>query len=717
MIRLEQIIAEFKSYNPQADVSPIQKAYILVARMLAQPSISNDASINEHLEAAHILAQLRLDIESIVAGMLYSTIREKRIQVEELAGQIGEPTAKIVYALDQLPVVVRERESKEEVAHAMKQLVQAASDDPRVIFVKLAIRLVRLRHWSSFSKKKSQAFASETLEIFAPLAERLGLNHLKTELEDRSFSLLYPKEYVRIREFLISQHDFHQNFLDQTRADLLELLAVHGIQAEIHQRIKHCYSIYLKALKYNIHYQEIHDLLGFRVIVQDKEETYRVLGLIHDRYAQVQGRFKDYITFAKANAYQSLHTTVLNPEGIGFEVQIRTEEMHQVAEMGVAAHWEYKAMMPNKSETSAKSLVWLNDLSKSLGIASDPKESLEIFTRELYSDLVYAYTPKGKIIKLPAGSTVLDFAYAIHSDIGNQCIGAKIDGSFQPIQHHLKHGDQVHILNDTEAKVTQAWLAYARTTRALSQIRQQLRKKDHNEALKLGREIFLAQVEQFEQSEEFVNSIEFNQFLSKQGYDTAPVFWTELGFGNASMNELKLFLSHDAGSGLRKKGLTLSFPFSKKTDLVEIPGVEGVQMRLAKCCNPLRGDAITGIMSQGEGVSVHQSDCRNLKGIDPRRLIEVQWPVNPESRKTVRLLLHFDQDIKTHLQIMKIFASAKVLLLESRHRLLENKSTQEVTCQVATLDQLAKVLSRLNSLNSVTARRVFDTEDETGLRS
>jgi len=713
MIRLEQIISEFKSYNPAADVSPLQKAYILTARLLSSPSTSGESNINAHLEVALVLAKLRLDVESVVAGMLFSTIRDNQIQLGELSGQIGEATAKIVYALDQLPSSASERETKDEVAQAMQQLIAAATKDPRVIFVKLAVRLVRLRHWDSFSKLKSQSFASETLEVFAPLAERLGLNHLKIELEDLSFSLLYHKEFGRIKDWLLSQSDFHQKFLTDTRQTLLDIFEEHGVQAEIQQRIKHSYSIYLKALKYNIHYQDIHDLLGFRVIVPLKEDTYRVLGLVHDHFSLVQGRFKDYITYSKANEYQSLHTTVLNDEGVGFEVQIRTAEMHEVAEFGIAAHWYYKAKLPHRSSAASDRLFWLKDLSASLGIAANPKESLEIFTRELYSDLVYAYSPKGKIIKLPFGSTVLDFAYAIHSELGNRCAGAKIDGQLKPLQHLLKHGDQVYVITEETSQVKQTWLSYARTVRSLSQIRQQLRKKDHAEARKLGQEIFEEQVNQFEDPEAFLRSDQFQSFLSKQGYDQKEVYWSELGFGHSSMNELKLFLANNSVLGSKRKSKVISLRLPKKPDVVKIPGAEGIKIRLAKCCNPLRGDDILGIMNQGDGVTVHQVDCRNLNGIDPQRKIDAQWALNPESRKTVQLLLHFDQEIKTHLQIMKIFASAKVLLLECRHRLLENKSTQEVTCQVATLDQLAKVLNRLNSLNSVTARRVFESDSTT----
>jgi len=711
MIRLAQIISEFKSYNPDADVSPLQKAYILTARLLATPTVSGEANINVHLEVAHVLATLRLDIESIVSGMLFSTIRENRVKLSELSGMIGENTAKIVYALDQLPNSVSERETKEEVAEAMQQLINAATRDPRIIFVKLAVRLVRLRHWESFSKLKSQSFASETLEVFAPLAERLGLNHIKIEIEDLSFSLLYPKEFARIKDWLLSQADFHQQFLTETRETLLGIFAAKGLEVEIYQRIKHCYSIYLKSLKYNIHYQDIHDLLGFRVIVPEKDDTYHALDFVHDRFSLVPGRFKDYITYSKANEYQSLHTTVLNDEGVGFEVQIRTDEMHQVAEFGVAAHWYYKANLPQRPSSTTDRLFWLKDLSNSLGIAANPKESLEIFTRELYSDLVYAYSPKGKIIKLPFGSTVLDFAYAIHSELGDRCTGARIERELKPLEHHLKHGDQVYILTDDTSQVQQSWLSFARTTRALSRIRQQLRQKDHAEAGKLGQEIFEEQISQFEDPEGFLQSTQFQQFLSKQGYDQKEVFWSELGFGHASMNELKLFLANNSVLGAKRKSKVIGLRLPRKPDLVVIPGAEGHRSRLAKCCNPLRGDDIVGITSQGGEVAIHQVDCHNLKAIDPKRMVEAQWPLNPESRKTVQLLLHFDQDIKTHLQIMKIFASAKILLLECRHRLLENKSTQEVTCQVANLDQLVKVLNRLNSLNSVTARRVFDTED------
>ncbi|MDT8448157.1 MAG: RelA/SpoT family protein [bacterium] len=712
MIRIEQIISEFKSYNPNADVSPLQKAYILAARLLASPSGLVAQPIAEHLEVAHILVGLKLDIESIVSGLLYSTIKEHRTSAAELSGHIGEATAKIVEALDALPGWTGERTGKDEMAEAMRELVLAASQDPRVIFIKLAVRLVRLRHWSSILRQKSKGFGSETLEIFAPLAERLGLNHLKVELEDRAFALIHPKEFQAIQKFLESQREAHLAFLQALQEELLRLLALDHIEAVIHNRIKHSFSIYQKARKYDVHYQDIHDLLGLRILTKSKDEAYKVLGLVHGRFNPVHGRFKDYIAFPKANGYQSLHTMVLNDQGTGFEVQIRTEEMHHVAELGVAAHWSYKAALP-KAEKSNSSLAWLNELSQSLGIAADPKESLEIFTRELYSDLVYAYSPKGKIIKLPAGSTVLDFAYAIHTDLGNRCIGAKIDGRILPVQHRLHHGDQVSILTSEEAHPTQSWLAYARTTRALSQIRQGLRKRENKEALKLGREIFVEQIQRFEiPLDEFSESAEFQGFLLKHGYEDAAAYWTQMGFGNASMNELKAYLLSINEHIPQRQSRKLVLPFQRKVDVVEIPGLEDIQVRIAKCCAPIHGDAISGLMIQGEGVSVHQTDCKYLTGIDPKRLVEAQWVLRPEDRKTVKVVLHFDADIKTHVQIMRIFASAKVVLQECHHRLVENRSTQEVICQVASLDQLAKILKRLNNLNPVTARRVFDSPEE-----
>ncbi|OGG94944.1 MAG: hypothetical protein A2527_06285 [Candidatus Lambdaproteobacteria bacterium RIFOXYD2_FULL_50_16] len=708
MIRIEQIISSYKAYVPDADIVPLQKAYILAGRLLGG---DGPVAIQEHLEVARVLIELKLDLESVVAGMLYSTIKNNRANYGELASQIGEPTAKLVDSLDHFQPAGLGVESRDALALSMRAMVDAAAKDPRVIFVILAIRLVRLRSWSGLTNKKVKNFAAETLELFAPLAERLGLNHQKIELEDLSFAILYPEEFASISRFLVSKQLDHQSALERTQRIIEKILQAHGINARFYHRIKHCFSIYTKAQKYQVSYEDVHDLLGLRVIVDETELAYHALGLVHGRFTPVQGRFKDYIAFPKANGYQSIHTAVVNDEGQGFEIQIRTAEMHHIAEIGVAAHWSYKLAGTNRAAEKKRSMPWLDELSKSLTITSDPKESLEIFTRELYSDLVYAFSPKGRIHRLPLGATVLDFAYAVHTQLGHHCRGAKIDGQVVPIHHRIKHGDQVMILTEDSEHPTPAWLGYANTNRALSSIRSELRKTENQEALKLGKDIFSEQMARIGlKGEDYLSSVEFGKFLKYKKYKSDEAFLIDLGFGNCSVNELKVFLIGQADSKSWTFSKKIMQTFGRKAEGVVILGLEDQQFKLAKCCNPLKGDDILGVMIQGEGVSIHQTDCKNLRGIDPKRLVDASWDFGKEERTQVRLLLHFDQDIKTHFQIMKILVSAKVRILECHHRLVENKSTEEINIEVASLDQFAKILKRLNGLNQVTARRLFEPE-------
>ncbi|MBT3225798.1 MAG: bifunctional (p)ppGpp synthetase/guanosine-3',5'-bis(diphosphate) 3'-pyrophosphohydrolase [Deltaproteobacteria bacterium] len=710
MIRIENIIADFQAYTDnQVDCSPIQKAYVLVAKSQPYLKLFPNTDLQNSLEVAKILVDLKLDIQSIVSGLLHNVLLNGKISLDEIRDLMGVETANIVEGMHNILQVSDIPDEKERIAEKMRQMIFASSKDIRIIFVNLAARLVRIRLGKRFSNAKIREIANETLQTYAPIAERLGLSHIKTELEDLCFSYLNPKAFKEIDDFCNQNNLVHQSFLNRLHDELVELLPANQIEASVKVRIKHYYSIYLKAQRMGIEYDQLHDLLGVRIIVKNKDACYKVLGLISNDYRPVTESFKDYISFPKPNGYQSLHIDVYNRNGIGFDVQIRTEEMNIVAKRGVAAHWAYKENS-NVPADSHENTSWLHDLSNSLDFASDSRESLEIFTRELYSDFVYVFTPKGKIIKLQSGAGVIDFAFAIHTELGHMCVGAKINGRNVSIKTKLKHGDKVEVHTSSNQSPSKDWLKYAVTSRALSNIRNHLRKEERQEAEKLGRELFAEQIAKLgKRLKDVLKSPELKKFLEKSGQNDLNAYYALLGYGKANISNIVRFFEP---APLKNRQVVKS---PQKTTLtsagrregVRIAGIENMLVKYAQCCNPVKGDVIVGIVTQGQGVSIHLADCENVRarGFNPERLVDVEWIKSGSEKLPVRIRLRFDNLIKTNLQIMKILAGSKVVLVKNDLQLIDKTTEQDLTIKVDNIEQLDKILNKLNAITSVKAYR------------
>ncbi len=712
MIRIENIIADFQAYTDnQIDCSPIQKAYVLAAKSQPYIKLFQNTDLQISLEVAKILVDLKLDIQSIVSGLLHNILLNGKISLDEIRDLMGAETANIVAGMHNILRVSDIPDEKERIAEKMRQMIFASSKDIRIIFVNLAARLVRMRHSKRSTNVKIRETANETLQTYAPIADRLGLSHIKSELEDLCFSQLNPKEFRAIEEFRKRNDEIHQSFLNQIHEELVEILPANQIEAKVKVRIKHHYSIYLKAKRIGVDYDQLHDLLGVRIIVDNNEACYKVLGLISGHYRLVTESFKDYISFPKPNGYQSLHIDVYDKNGIGFDVQIRTLEMDMVAERGVAAHWAYKEN-DTVSAVSRENTSWLHDLSNSLDIASDSRESLEIFTRELYSEFVYVFTPKGMIVKLQSSACVIDFAYAIHTELGEMCVGAKINGRNASIRTKLKHGDKVEILTASHQKPSRDWLKFAVTSKALSKIRNYLRKEERQEAEKLGKELFAEQVSKLgKRIKDILKSAELKKFLDKAGYNDITAYYVLLGYGKANINQIvRLFdpvsqKSHPTPRIAYKPNKASS----EKPEGVRIAGIENMLVKYANCCNPVKGDEIVGIVTQGQGVSIHLADCENIRARDfnPERLVDVEWIKTSSEKLPVRLHLRFNNLIKTNFQIMKILAGAKVVLVKNELQLIDQTTEQDLTIKVENNEQLDKILTKLNDISSVKAYRII----------
>ncbi len=714
MIRIEEIIASFKEYTEnKIDCSPIQKAYVLAAK--AQPSLKiiPRNNLQNALEIAKVLIDLRLDIQCIVSGILNGVLTEGKISIDEVQDLMGKETANIVAGMHNIRGVFTIQDEKERIAEKMRQMVFASSKDIRIIFISLAARLVRMRNGTRLNNLRITAVARETLQIYAPIADRLGLSHIKVELEDLCFTYINSKEAKKLDAFRLSNEAIHAKTLQRLHQEIIDLLKADNIDGKVKGRIKHNFSVYQKAKRMSVDYDQLHDLLGVRIIVDNIDHCYKVLGIINSHYQPVTESFKDYISFPKPNGYQSLHMDVYTNDGIGFDVQIRTTEMDNIAERGVAAHWAYKANS-NSAPVTRENTSWLHDLSNSLDVALDATESLEIFTRELFSDFVYVFTPKGKIIKLQKGACVIDFAYAIHTEVGHTCVGAKINGRNVAIKTQLKHGDKVEILTSSKQSPSRDWLHYVVTSRALSKIRSLLRKEERAEAENLGKELFHEKIlEMGKRTRDVLKSSELKTFLSNAGYADITSYYIHIGYGKINLNELETLFAPLAG---RKKSTVKAHPRSaqisdpKAKRAVKVGGIDNMMVKYANCCNPVKGDDIVGLITQGQGVSVHLKSCENIKtqSFDPDRLVDVQWVKSTAEKLPVKLKLNFDNLIKTNLMIMKVLASAKVDLVENNLKLVDNKSQQELKIMVDGAEQLEKILTRLNAIKSVSALRTRD---------
>jgi len=716
MIRIENIISEFREYtNDEVDCSPIQKAYVLAAKAQAYPKIFPANYLQHALEVSKVLIDLKLDIQSVVSGLLYGILLGGKISLEEIEDLLGAETARIVEGMHNILSLSNIADESDRIAEKMRQMIFASSKDIRIIFVNLAARLVRMRFGSRLFNLKEISLARETLETYAPIADRMGLSHIKVELEDLCFSYLHPKEAKEIQEFHKRNKAYHQQLLEKLNEEVIQLLLENEIDGIVRDRIKHNYSIYLKSKRIGVDYDQLHDLLGIRIIVNDIDECYKTLGLISSSFRPVTESFKDYISFPKPNGYQSLHIDVYSRDGVGFDVQLRTREMDRIAERGVAAHYTYKKQSQDVSDNIVNP-SWLQDLSQSLNVTSDPKESLEIFTRELYSDFVYVFTPKGKIIKLQKGACIIDFAYAVHTEIGETCVGAKVNGRNVSIKTRLNHGDKVEVLTASNQKPSRNWLKAAVTSRALYKIRSYLRKEERQEAEKLGKELFTEQAKKYgKKLKEVLKSPELKAFLQKSGYADLDSYYRNLGFGKASLNELQRLFAPPASKkpGKTKAPKKAVAPSQQKKEGVRIAGIENIMVRYANCCSPVKGDKIVGLVTQGQGVSIHLADCENIRsrGYDPDRLVDVEWIKAVSEKRPVSMHLKFDNLIKTNLQIMKILAGAKVVLLKNSLRLVEEKTHQDLTIKVDSSEQLDRILRRLNTIPSVSALRAKEAVD------
>jgi GTP pyrophosphokinase len=636
MIRISEILEKAGAYLSSADTALIQKAYVFSAAAHAgQMRLSGEPYLSHPLEVASILADLKLDAVTIAAGLLHDTVEDSGVTVDRIAEEFGPETALIVDGVTKIGKM--HFESREQAqAENIRKMILAMAEDIRVILVKLADRLHNIRTLGFQREERKKAIAQETLTIYAPLANRLGLYRIKVQLEDESLRYLRPDVYQQILDGIHNYRGKGETYIQKVCTIIENVLQENGISGRVKGRIKHIYSIFHKMEHRGLSLDQIFDLIAFRVIVDTVKDCYTVLGLVHSLWKPIPGKFKDYISMPKANMYQSLHTTVVGPEGERIEIQIRTEEMHRLAEFGVAAHWLYKE---GGQVQDADRFSWLRQILDWQGDLKDSRDFLSTLRLDLFQDEVYVFTPKGQVKELPEGATPVDFAYAIHTEVGHHCAGAKVNGRIVPLNTPLKNGDTVEILTDPSRHPSRDWLQFVKSARARSRIKQWINTEERARSIALAKE--LLEKEGRRMGVNFARALkngDLEPVAREFSLKTVEDLLSAVGYARITPRQVLSKLLPKEVLEAERKAQERPAPSPKKaTEGVAIKGVDDVLVRFAQCCTPVPGDPIIGYISRGRGVTIHSQDCPNVANMEPERLLDVRWEGEEERPYPARM--------------------------------------------------------------------------------
>ena len=616
------LFKEWSGYLKPEDVTRLETAYqFSEAAHNGQFRASGDPYISHPLAVANILAQLHLDSQALTAALLHDVMEDTSITKAEISKKFGKPVAELVDGVSKLDHI--EFETHEEAqAENFRKMLLAMARDVRVMLIKLADRLHNMRTLAAVPTPKRKRIARETLDIYAPIANRLGLNHIYQELEDLSFSYLYPARFRVLSRALKGARGNRREVVGKVGDVVKKRLKREGIDAVVDGREKHVYSIYRKMIEKRLSFAKVLDVFGFRIIVKDIASCYLVLGALHGLYKPIPGNFKDYIAIPKANGYQSLHTTLFGPFGSPIEVQVRTQEMHKIAEAGVASHWLYKSSEASLNELQKKTHQWLHNLLEIQSGGSDSIDFLEHLKIDLFPDAVYVFTPKGKILPLPRGATAVDFAYAVHTDIGNCCVAVKINDELMPLRTELRNGDRIEIITASHAKPNPLWLNYVVTTKARSHIRHVLKTVQSRESAQLGERLLNQALGSFKSRIGDIKAIQWDRLLKDTGAKSRQDVLADIGLGKRlSVVVARHLLALGEGGDHKTAGPVM------------IRGSEGMAVQFAQCCTPIPGDPIIGLINKGQGMLIHTHDCPVIAKTraDPDKVFDVEWA--PETKK------------------------------------------------------------------------------------
>jgi guanosine-3',5'-bis(diphosphate) 3'-pyrophosphohydrolase len=717
-VGIDDLCQKVAAYAKPEEIEIVRRAYALAEQAhRGQLRKSGDPYITHPLAVADILVDLRLDTTTLAAALLHDVVEDTGVTGEEIARQFGPEVAALVDGVTKLKRI--KFDSREEhQAENLRKMFMAMAKDIRVLLIKLADRLHNMRTLRYQTPEKQLRTARETLEIFAPLAHRLGIYTMKWELEDTALRYLNPQQYYRIVNLMAQKRKEREQYVDSVMEMLRERLRELDIQAEVSGRAKHIYSIYRKMVTQHKEFNEIYDLFAVRVIVDSIKDCYGVLGVAHTLWKPMPGRFKDYIAMPKANMYQSLHTTVIGPNGDPLEIQIRTWEMHQTAEYGIAAHWVYKEGAQKAEGKFAQKLAWFREVLEWQQDFRDAQEFMETLKIDLFSDEVFVFTPKGDVIELPAGSVPIDFAYRIHTDIGNRCIGAKVNGKIVPLDYTLKTGDIVEVLTSKHSYgPSRDWLKIVKSSQAKSKIRQWFKKEKREENVNRGRELVEKEiVRQRLNPADLLTASYLGDVLQKFNFSKEDDMFAAVGYGGLSPVQVVTRLVERYRKDHKTDAVdVVAKEFPARTPRshagVRVKGLDNLLVRFARCCNPVPGDEIVGFVTRGRGVSVHRSDCPNVEMLreHAERMLEVEWAPTPDLDYRVELeVLALDRNGLLN-EVMNAMAETKTDVTAVSGRADSRRIAHiNLSVRIHNLEHLRTVVERLKRLKDVqSVRRVI----------
>jgi guanosine-3',5'-bis(diphosphate) 3'-pyrophosphohydrolase len=701
-LTLRGLLDKVHSYNSDRDLDILKRAYHFSREAHCSQKRSEGSPYIKHpLEVASILAEMRMDPASISAGLLHDTIEDTGTTIEDIREIFGKEIAFIVKALTKLSKV-EFRTKKEAQAENFRKMLLAMSEDVRVILIKFADRLHNMRTLEHLPESKRQRIAAETLEIYAPLANRLGIGWLRTELEDLSFKFLMPDLYEELARKVAKRKEEQEGYIKEVMEIITRKLKEESLPGRVSGRVKHYYGIYQKMQKQRITFEEVHDVIGLRILTDTKANCYAILGLIHSLWTPIPGRFKDYIGVPKSNMYQSLHTTIIGPKGERVEFQIRTEEMHRIAEEGIAAHWKYKEKSGSDfDDKSSKYISWLRDLVQVQKEVPDAMDFLEAVKGEVVPEVVYVFTPKGEIKEMPAGSTPVDFAYGIHTQVGHRCVGAKINGKIVPLRYTLKNGDTIEIITSQTHGPSRDWLKFVVTQRARTRIRQWIKAEERNQSVELGIKLLETELRKHNMSNALMKSDEILLAAKALGMNSLEDLYVSVGFGKISPHQVVNRLMPERET--EEVEIKVKKP-SREQKGVSIRGIDNVLYHTAKCCYPIPGDNLVGFVTVGKGVTIHRRDCANLERlvVEDARLVDVEWQSSADA--TANAKLHVETIDKPGI-LANLSALISSVNINITH--LEATSTQDrrghitFIMEVRDISQLRTLIQRISQMEGV----------------
>jgi guanosine-3',5'-bis(diphosphate) 3'-pyrophosphohydrolase len=712
-VRFAQLLDKVRQNRPTDDPELLQRAYDFAAQQhQLQRRESGEPYLSHPLEVAHILADMKLDVTTLCAALLHDVVEDTKIPLDQISRQFGPDTARLVEGvtkISRLDLLAPEARQAENV----RKMLLAMVNDVRVVVIKLADRLHNMRTLHFLPPERQERIARETMELYAPIAHRLGMGLIRGELEDLAFSYLESIAYIELQKRVASKSKVYEKFLHEVQDTIRKKLVENGIPAEVEGRIKRLYSIHQKIERQQRSLDQIYDLLAVRVVSDTVKNCYAALGVIHQIWRPVPGRIKDYIAMPRANLYQSLHTTLIHG-GQPFEVQIRTQEMHRISEQGVAAHWKYKDGK-EFSDADDQRIVWMRQLIEWVREMQEPSEFLSTLKVDLYPEEVYIFTPKGRVLVLPRGATPVDFAYAIHTEVGHQCTGAKVNNQMVPLRHHLSNGDVVEVITQKGHAPSRDWLNFVRTSRARSKIRHWINLNERGQATEVGRRLIEREARQFGRSLKKIPDEALLRVAAEYGCGKIEDLYADLGYGKYSARQvLSKALGEPLGEKPEEKPPTIVSTVKRMLGIrdgaILVRGQDDLMVFRAKCCNPIPGDDIVGYITRGRGVAVHSTACPNVQNLlyQSERRIDVEWTGSSENKYPVNLRIRTEDRPGMLADITAVISEAgsNIRTLESRPEKLHARV--EASLDIADRKQLEGILTNIKKISGVFGiERVF----------